>query len=155
MLTSPHLIKTMGLKFARSILNGEKLDAEQKLWRAVVVNALEDCMIIQSDRKASLLKIFAHNWILQRSKDFDLVCAWGALDPDDIHECYLYALKNQEFQFTHRQIMWFDYNKLYKKMLSADAKDKKQLRRNLTIFREKVKSTPATFLSTIFVSAFV
>ena len=56
MLTSPHLMRTMGLKFARSILDAEKLDAEQKLWRAVVVNALEDSMIIQSDRKASLLK---------------------------------------------------------------------------------------------------
>jgi uncharacterized protein (DUF433 family) len=155
MLTSPHLMRTMGLKFARSILDAEKLDAEQKLWRAVVVNALEDSMIIQSDRKASLLKIFAHNWILQGSKDFEVVCAWGNLDPDDIQECYVCALKNHELKFTHRQIMWFDYDKLYKKMLKADVKYKKQLRRDLTVFRNKVKDTPTTFLSTIFVSAFV
>ena len=155
MLTSPHLMRTMGLKFARSILDAEKFDAEQKLWRAVVVNALEDSMIIQSDRKASLLKIFAHNWILQGSKDFEVVCAWGNLDPDDIQECYVRALKNHELKFTHRQIMWFDYDKLYKKMLKADVKYKKQLRRDLTVFRNKVKDTPTTFLSTIFVSAFV
>ena len=89
MLTSPHLMRTMGLKFARSILDAEKLDAEQKLWRAVVVNALEDSMIIQSDRKASLLKIFAH-----ALKNLDIKFAWIVNSEDGLDEISPYAKTN-------------------------------------------------------------
>ena len=36
-MVAPHLLQKMGLKFARSVLD-RKLEPEQKLWRAVVVN---------------------------------------------------------------------------------------------------------------------
>ena len=60
---SPILLRKMGVKFARSILSCENLQPEAKLWRSVVVNAVEDCLIDHSDRKSSLLKIYSHNWI--------------------------------------------------------------------------------------------
>ena len=69
---SPLLMRKMGLRFARSILSFDKLESEEKLWRSVVINAIEDCMIDHSDRKPSLIKIEAHNWILSRTKDFGL-----------------------------------------------------------------------------------
>ena len=152
---SPQLMRVMGLRFARSILSQDKLEAEEKLWRSVVVNAIEDCMIDHSDRKPSLIKIEAHNWIVSRTKDFDQVCAWGRLDADDIEECYVKALQNCNMRFTHRQIKWFAYDKIYKQMLISPPSVKKKLRKNLNNFREEVHNTPTTYVSTIFVSAFV
>lgn len=152
---SPVLLKKMGLRFARSVLSTKDLDPEQKLWRAVVINAIEDCMIEHNERKPSLIKIQAHNWIILRKHDFNVVCGWGRLDPDDIEECYIKALRKLEMRFTHRQVEWFKYDKLYKMMLGAPVPDKKKLRKRLDKFRMHVKSTPITFLSTAFVSAFV
>ena len=59
----------MGLKFARSVLD-RNLEPEQKLWRAVVVNAFDETLINQSDRKSSLIKITAHNWIIEARDNF-------------------------------------------------------------------------------------
>ena len=152
---SPFLLKKMGLKFARSILPSPDLISEERLWRSVVVNAIEDCLIEHNDRKSSLLKIYSHNWILLRSKDFNVVCGWGRLDPDDIEECYIAAVKNKAITFSKRQILWFDYDKLYQKMLKADVVEKKEMRRQINSMRDVVKQAPIDLLSTVFVSAFV
>jgi tRNA A37 N6-isopentenylltransferase MiaA len=65
------------------------------------------------------------------------------------------ALQNCNMRFTHRQIKWFAYDKIYKKMLISPPPMKKRLRKSLNDFREKVQKTPTTYVSTIFVSAFV
>ena len=69
MVASPYLLHKIGLKFARSILD-KNLNPEQKLWREVVINAFDETLILQSDRKSSLIKISAHNWIIGGDKDF-------------------------------------------------------------------------------------
>tara|TARA_X000001382_G_scaffold125763_1_gene111613 strand:- start:1597 stop:2064 length:468 start_codon:yes stop_codon:yes gene_type:complete len=155
MSTSPHLLQVMGLKFARSILDKE-IDGEQKLWRAVVVNAFDDTLIELSDRKMSLFKISAHNWIIGHSKEFQLVCYWGKLDPDDMKECYVKALKNHNVKFNQRQLMWKKYDNLYKMMLSAEDKfDRKIKRKKVDDFRKEVQNTPTTYVSTVVVSVLV
>ena len=156
MRPAPVLLQTMGVRFARTLLSDLYLKSEQKLWRAVVVNAVEDCMIQQSDRKSSLIKINAHNWILSNNKNFHLVCHWGSLDPDVVEESYKRALSSKKLYFTKRQVAWFEYDKIYKKLLNCSSNYyKKQLRRKLDTMRVHVKSTPATNVSTIFLSAFV
>ena len=65
------------------------------------------------------------------------------------------ALKNLHMRFTLRQLKWFDYDKIYKKMLSSPPPKKKKLRKDLNDLRQVVKNTPTTYISTIFVSAFV
>ncbi|MAZ72429.1 MAG: hypothetical protein CMC70_04710 [Flavobacteriaceae bacterium] len=155
MNVSSVLLKTMGLKFARTLANDEKLEPEEKLWRSVVVNALEDTMLLHSDRKASLDKISAHNWILKRKKDFDLVCYYGQLDPDDIMESYIKALRLQNIRFTERQVMWHVYNKVYISMENLSKDEKKIIRKRLDSIRKTVYATSTEFTSTIFVSAFV
>jgi len=156
MRAAPVLLKTMGVRFARSVLADIYLDAEQKLWRAVVINALEDCMVEQSDRKNSLIKINAHNWILSNSKSFDLVCHWGGLDPDVVEASYKQALCTKKLNFTKRQIAWFEYDKVYKKLLSCNNKFyQKKIRKQLDCMRVNVKATPVTYVSTTFLSAFV
>ena len=155
MNVSSVLLKTLGLRFARTIANDEKLEPEEKLWRSVVVNALEDTMLLHSDRKASLEKISAHNWIIKRKDDFDRVCYWGQLDPDDIMESYLKALRLQNIRFTERQVMWHVYNKVYISMENLSKDEKKIVRKRLDVIRKTVYATSTEFTSTIFVSAFV
>ena len=152
---SPILLRKMGVKFARSILSCENLQPEAKLWRSVVVNAVEDCLIDHSDRKSSLLKIYSHNWILNRTKDFNYVCAWGELDPDDIEECYKKAIESGEIKFTNKQSMWFAYDKVYKRMLQAESFEKKNLRKKINNLRGHIKQTANFYMSTIFVTVFV
>ena len=154
MSASPELYRKMGLKFTRIFVSSQVSTPEVKLWRAVVVNAIEDCTNLHSDRKNSLQKIYAHNWITSRFKDFDEVCYWGQLDPDDILECYIAALKNKKIIFNERQIKWYPYDKLYKKMLYSEPAIRKLLRKKLDKMRFVIKNTPTIFCSTIFVSAF-
>ena len=154
MSASPELYRKMGLKFTRIFVSSQVFTPEVKLWRAVVVNAIEDCTNLHSDRKNSLQKIYAHNWITSRCKDFDEVCYWGQLDPDDIEECYTTALKNKKIIFNERQVKWYSYDKLYKQMIYSEPAIRKLLRKKLDKMRFVIKNTPTIFCSTIFVSAF-
>ena len=156
MRAAPVLLKTMGVRFARTVLADIYLEAEQKLWRAVVINALEDCMVELSDRKSSLIKINAHNWVLSGNKNFDVVCHWGGLDPDVVEESYKQALCTKRLNFTKRQVAWFEYDKVYKTLLSCNSKCyQKKIRKQLDCMRVNVKATPVTYVSTVFLSAFV
>ena len=57
MSASPELYRKMGVKFTRIFVSSQVSTPEVKLWRAVVVNAIEDCTNLHSDRKNSLQKI--------------------------------------------------------------------------------------------------
>jgi len=154
MAASPQLYRIMGLKFTRIFVSSDDFFPEEKLWRAVVINALEDCSNLNSDRKSSLQKIDAHNWIAGMSRDFNEVCAWGRLDPEDVKECYVKALQTNKIFFNERQVMWWPYHKLYKKMLISEPNTKKIIRRELDSLRKRIKTTEAISCSTVFVSAF-
>ena len=154
MQASPQLFRTMGLKFTRIFLSSEKFDPEVKLWRAVVVNAIEDTNNPHSDRKNSLQKINAHNWITGKTKDFEKVCYWGKLDPDDVYDCYVNAIKLKKIYFNERQVQWHPYDKLYRKMSDCDPVSKKRIRKKLFEMRATINETSTAVCSTIFVSAF-
>ena len=140
---SPVLYRKMGLKFTRIFVSSRAFTPEVKLWRAVVINALEDCTNIHSDRKSSLQKIYAHNWITSR-----------CIDPDDIFQCYITALNHKKIDFNERQVKWYPYDKLYKQMLDTEPPLRKFMRKKLDKMRFMIKSTPPISCSTIFVSAF-
>ena len=153
-MVAPYLLQKMGLKFARSVLD-RNLEPEQKLWRAVDVNAFDETLINQTDRKSSLIKITAHYWIIEARDNFRLACEWGTLDPEDMHECYVRALKKRNIYFTKRQVAWKEYDNVYKKMISEDNKIvRKVKRKEVDAFRKYVKNIPDMVISTIFVSAF-
>lgn len=155
MVASPYLLHKIGLKFARSILD-KNLNPEQKLWREVVINAFDETLILQSDRKSSLIKISAHNWIIGGDKDFKQVCEWGTLDPEDMKDCYEVALKKRQVSFSQRQLAWKEYDKLYRRMISEDNKIVRKIKRKqVDDFRKKVKSIPDILISTVVLSVFV
>lgn len=156
MLLTPQLLHDMGLRFTRSIIETSRCSPENKMWRAVIINALEDCFIRHSDRKNSLQKIEAHNWFVRQDIYFKKVCSYALLDHDDMYESYIFACKNKKIKFTHRQIAWFAYDKIYKELLHSNSKNyKKILRKKLEIKRCEVQATSEGYISSIIVSAFV
>lgn len=145
----------LGYRFARILFNNDNMVEENYLWRAVVVNALEDCMIVRSDRKSATLKTTAHNWILSHCDSFDRVCNWAQLDPEDVILAYRNAIRNKNITFTQRQLLWHKYNKLYRTTKQEpDHNCKKNIKMEMTKIRLKVKFLSVTqndYVTTLFV----
>jgi len=57
-------------EIATEALAHKNLLPEERLWRSVIINALEDTQIIHLDRKNSIAKLKAHNWIIGNEEDF-------------------------------------------------------------------------------------
>ena len=139
----------MGLSFTRSVID-KKLNPEHKLWRAVVINAFDDTMITLSDRKSSVQKIEAHNWILQESRDYREVCEWALLDPEEMKEHYISALKRKVIAFTKKQVRWAEYNKIYKVLFcDVSVEQKKMIRRRLDELRREIHDTATSYTDSI------
>ena len=139
----------MGLSFTRSVVD-KKLNPEHKLWRAVVINAFDDKMITLSDRKSSVQKIEAHNWILQESRDYREVCEWALLDPEEMKEHYISALKRKVITFTKKQVRWAEYNRIYKALFcDINVDQKKLIRRRLDELRKEIHNTSTSYTDSI------
>ena len=144
----------MGTEFATITLKTEHLYPEQKLWRGVLFNALEDSMLNASDRKSSIYKTEAHNWIVNKENDFEKICYWGGYDPDNVKEKYSEAIKNGDIKFNMKQIAWAKYYKqylIYKK--SKDVESKKYHRTRLEWLRKEVKEATTALISMVIISA--
>ena len=143
----------MGLSFTRSVID-KRLNPEHKLWRAVVINAFDDTMITLSDRKSSVQKIEAHNWILQESRDYREVCEWALLDPEEMKEHYISALKRKVIAFTKKQVRWAEYNKIYKVLFcDISVEQKKMIRRRLDELRKEIHDTATSYTDSIILEA--
>lgn len=116
----------MGIEFAQTILEDKELAAEQKLWRGVLCNAIEDTMQTLSDRKTSIYKMQAHEWIMERGGDFEKVCYWAGFDPDLVKEKYFLAVKRGDIQFTQKQVNWLIYYRYYENYKKEKDKDKRK-----------------------------
>ena len=153
MSSSPYLYKLMGLSFTRSVVD-KKQNPEHKLWRAVVINAFDDTMITLSDRKSSVQKIEAHNWILQESRDYREVCEWALLDPEEMKEHYIGALKRKVITFTKKQVRWAEYNRIYKALFcDINVDQKKLIRRRLDELRKEIHNTSTSYTDSIILQA--
>lgn len=153
MKASTELLRAIGINLARSIVSQQELSPEEKLWRCVILNAFEDTFVTHSDRKNSLKKLEAHNWIISMCRDFENVCFCAELDPQLVKEAYIKALKGKNIRFTKRQLMWFKYNKLYSRMKDLPCKEKQRLvRKKVNELREDVFMTSTEYVSTVFLS---
>ena len=81
MTYSVDLLKLMGIRFSASLTNEVGVSREQKLWRAVLVNAIEESTNMQQDRKSSIYKGQAYVWLINKDGDFEQVCNYGNFDP--------------------------------------------------------------------------
>lgn len=146
----------MGIDFAAIAIKNEELLPEQKLWRGVLVNAIEDTLITQSDRKSSIIKLEAHDWIINTGEDFQKVCYWSGFTPEHINEKYIQAIKRGDITFNLKQVAWGKYYlqyKLYKKCQEYESK--KYHRKRLESLRKVViEATTAVFTSILISTAY-
>jgi hypothetical protein len=153
MKASTDLLRAIGINLARNIVEQDDLKPEAKLWRCVILNAFEDAFVTHSDRKNSLKKLEAHNWIISMCEDFKNVCMCAELDPMLVKEAYTRALKEKNIRFTKRQLMWLRYDRMYNRMKNLPDKEKQRfLRKRVKQMRENVFLTSTEYVSTVFLS---
>ena len=56
----------------------------------------------------------AHEWFMNKGKDFTVVCDLANLDPDRVHARYKWCLENKVIVFTEIQCYWIEYKNEYK-----------------------------------------
>jgi hypothetical protein len=125
MTCSPSLLKLLGIKLAME-LTKSKVISEQRLFQAIIVQALEDVMNPSSFKKETYWKEDAYKWFYNNSEDFQDVC-WGAdMDPEMIRDEFLKLVKNNKIYFTKLQTHWLNYRELYKLYREAESKEERR-----------------------------
>ncbi len=133
-----NLLNVMGINFATEMVKQNKSN-EVRMWRAVINNAIGDVTADLSDRKSSLLKMEVHSWIMDNTKDFQLVCYYAELEPDDVRRQYIRAVQDKKIIFTDRQLKWKKYNDNYQKLKDIPNKeDRRELRKIVDYLRRLV-----------------
>tara|TARA_R100001369_G_scaffold79885_1_gene110024 strand:+ start:983 stop:1420 length:438 start_codon:yes stop_codon:yes gene_type:complete len=140
----------MGINVSRDLIEENHVNQEQKLWRHVILNAFEDARLKSTDRKSSLNKLDAHEW-LTSSKDFNQICWWAGWDPDEIKIRYRKALKNLDITFNVKHIKWRDYYTLYNSLKDEPDKNKRRvLRKEVEDKRRDVFECPSVIMKNFF-----
>ena len=115
----------MGIDIAQDVVKQTHQSADQRLWRHVLLNAFEDARLLQSDRKSSIYKMEAHEWILQDHKDFQTICWWSGWDPEHVRNRYFKAVKKGDITFNDRQVKWIKYYKKYLELKKIPTKEQR------------------------------
>ena len=125
MTCAPSLLKYLGTKLSLAITK-PKAFAEQRLFQAILVQALEDATNPSNFKRETYHKHDSHCWFVDNSEDFQNVC-WGAeLDPDFVRGEYLKMVDNGKIIFTKMQVAWIRYRSLYKRYREAKSKDERR-----------------------------
>ena len=107
-------------------LTKSKVISEQRLFQAIIVQALEDVMNPSSFKKETYWKEDAYKWFYENSEDFQDVC-WGAdMDPDMIRDEFKKLVKCKKIYFTKLQNHWLNYRELYKLYREAENKEERR-----------------------------
>ena len=115
----------MGINISQDIIAQNHASATQRLWRRVLLNAVEDAQLLQSDRKSSIYKMEAHEWIAADTKDFQTICWWSGWDPEEVRGRYIKAIKNGDVTFNDRQVKWIKYYKKYLELKKIPTKEER------------------------------
>ena len=135
---APSLLKFLGTKLSLEITR-PKTNAEQRLFQAILVQALEDAINTSNFKKETYHKHDSHCWFVDNSDDFQRIC-WGAeIDPDFVRSEYLKLVDNGKIMFTKIQISWIKYRDLYRRYRNAKNKDERKKIRS-EIIKENIKS---------------
>ena len=127
----------MGIKLSAEITK-YKTFSEQRLFQAILVQALEDAVNSSGLKKETYNKYESHCWFIDNGEEFKNIC-WGAdMDPDFIRGEYLRLVDSEKIFFTDRQRSWIRYRDLYRKYRSAQTKEDRRYIKNL-ILKENEK----------------
>jgi len=146
----------MGTSFAAKLLSTQEVPSEEKLWRGVLCNAIEDSATNQNDRKSSVYKFDAHNWIFNSNDDFEKICYWSGFTPEHVKEQYVKAIKRGDIKFTQKQVAWRRYYVQYHKYRDCkEHESKKYHRKHLEHLRRCVSDATTALFTSILISVIV
>jgi len=143
----------MGIDIAKEVVAQNYSSANQRLWRHVLLNAFEDARLEQSDRKSSIYKMEAHEWIATDTKDFQTICWWSGWDPEEVRTRYMKAVKKGDVTFNDRQVKWIKYYKKYLELKKIPTKEERApVRKALEKARMAVFNATTTLVSNFIIS---
>lgn len=152
MTYSLSLLKIMGISFATQLLQSE-VDPETKLWRGVLVNAIEDAQQKSQERKPSIFKCDAHSWIMSNVTDFYQVCYYAGFEPEVVKERYKMAIMRGDIQFSPRNFAWKKYSQQFTKYRKCQEPESKAYhRKHLEHLRHAVDLCTTAFISNLVTS---
>mgnify|MGYP003132909999 CR=1 FL=1 len=142
----------MGTSFATQLLSSEA-EPEEKLWRGVLCNAIEDAGQKSQERKPSIYKCDAHDWIMSNVTDFHTVCYYAGFEPAHVKERYKMAIIRGDIEFSPRNFAWKKYsNQFYKYRNCKEPESKKYHRKHLEHLRAAVDLCTTVCISNLVVS---
>ena len=94
MTCSPNLLKNLGIKLSMELTRPKEL-AEQRLFQAILVQALEDVLNPSNSKKETYWKEDAYKWFFSNSKDFQDVCWAADMDPELIRGEFIKLINNE------------------------------------------------------------
>ena len=141
---SGRVLKLLGISLSSEMV--KKVPNETKMWRAVIVLALEDVLNTSNNRNECVLKARSHDWFISDSDDFQQVCFNAELDPEWVRDRYQRALDTGQVKFTKKQHLQVKYSDMYDRFRrEKDVKRRKRLQKlvdklRLRIFRLVTKT---------------
>ena len=96
---------------------------EQRLFRAIITQALEDAHYQGTTMIDMRNKESAINWFLNLNKDFRTTCDYAGLDPISIRDAFVKAREKGLMQYTERQIELLHCNNNSKRKFKINLDD--------------------------------
>jgi len=122
----------LGIKLSMELTRPKEL-AEQRLFQAILVQALEDVLNPSNFKKETYWKEDAYKWFYGNSEDFQDVCWAADIDPELIRGEFIKLIKNKKIKFSTKQQRWLNYRELYRLYREADSKEKRrEIRKKIT-----------------------
>jgi hypothetical protein len=136
----------MGTSFAAQLLSTD-VEPEEKLWRGVLCNAIEDAGQRSQERKPSIISVMSN------VTDFYTVCYYAGFEPEHVKERYKMAIMKGDIQFSPRNFAWKKYSEQFTKYRNCkEVESKKYHRKHLTHLRHAVDLCTTVFISNLVVS---
>ena len=107
-------------------LTKSDLISEQRVFKAILIQALEDAMSLSVFKRETYWKHDAHRWFLENGKDFQQICWSADIDPEFIRSEYIRLCKERKIIFSKMQAAWIDYRELYKMYRGATNKEERR-----------------------------
>ena len=122
----------MGIKLSMELTRPKEL-AEQRLFQAILVQALEDVLNPSNFKKETYWKEDAYKWFFSNSKDFQDVCWAADMDPELIRGEFIKLINNKKIKFNKKQQRWLNYRELYRLYREASSKEeRREIKKKIT-----------------------
>ena len=131
----------MGIRLASDFVR-DPVSKEERLWKAVIIMAFEDCFNRGSTKVEAYRKQDAHEWFISESEDFNNVCYMAEIEPLRVRNRYLELLELGKIKFTKLQAEWLNYRDHYSMYRGAlDKKKRQRIMEQITRIRAKINKS--------------